>query len=328
MLTPQLLLPDEYVLKATAHINRAKEHVSFLCMMMTDSESTDVLIDALSAAAQRGVTVTVAADVFTYGELGGHFIPFRYYTRESRATTKMARELTKNGVDFTWLGRFSTLPFTGKTHSKCLIVDDTVYSFGGVNLDDRSLRYTDYMLRFDDSQLAQELRDDINRIIRADGRNFSYRSRQFSSLAHHTVLLDGGFQGDSIIYRRAVQLAKEAEHILFVSQYCPSGRLSKAIKNTSSRLYFNTPKTATFWNKLVIRTGILLSGHTTLYVRENYLHAKFIIFTMPDGKKIAITGSHNFVPGSVIFGTREIALETTDPHIIKQLESFFKTHVA
>ena len=48
---------------------------------------------------------------------------------------------------------------------------------------------------------------------------------------------------------------------------------------------------------------------------------------MPDGQKVAITGSHNFMFGSGAMGTREIALETTDHHIIRQLESFLHRHV-
>ena len=49
---------------------------------------------------------------------------------------------------------------------------------------------------------------------------------------------------------------------------------------------------------------------------------------MEDGSKVAITGSHNFAYTGVLLGTREIALETKDPSIIKQLESFIKKEVA
>jgi cardiolipin synthase A/B len=49
---------------------------------------------------------------------------------------------------------------------------------------------------------------------------------------------------------------------------------------------------------------------------------------MPSGEKIAITGSHNFSHSGVMFGTREIGLETSDPLVIDQLEQFHKTHVA
>jgi cardiolipin synthase len=49
---------------------------------------------------------------------------------------------------------------------------------------------------------------------------------------------------------------------------------------------------------------------------------------MPDGSKVAVTGSHNFVYGGVLLGTREIALETADPKVVRQLERFFKMNVA
>lgn len=328
MRTPTLLQPLEYIEAATKHITRAKDSISFLCMMVTDDSRTNTLIDALAAAARRGVRVEVAADTFTYGELGGHFIPLKYYTKRSRETTRMAKTLSDAGVKFTWLGRFSTLPFTGRTHSKCLVVDDTVYSFGGVNLYDESLDYTDYMFRCKDQQLALELRDEIARLVHADGSNFAYRSHSFTA-GKHTVLVDGGFQGDSVIYRRAVALSREADDVLFVSQYCPAGKLSRVLRQKKhTKLYFNKPENASFWNKAIIRVNMLASGQKTRYRKKNYLHAKFMIFTMPDGTKTAITGSHNFAPAGVVFGTREIALETTDKKVIAQLEDFFTRYVA
>ncbi len=329
MAHPKLLLPNEYVTSATEHIKKAKKRVSFLSMIISDSPATDSLIDALAGAAERGLDVVVAADNFTYGELGGHFIPLQYYTKRSRETTKMARALKKAGVKFRWLGRFSAMPFTGRTHTKCLIVDDTVYSFGGVNLHDENLAYTDYMFSIKDQQLALELHDEVARLIKADAENFSYRSHEVSYKDKSSVLVDGGFQADSLIYRRATQLAKEASEVLYVSQYCPAGRLAKEIKKVEKRkIYFNPPAMANPWNKLVIRTGMALSGYSTLYKRTSYLHAKFIIFTMADGTKTAITGSHNFMPGTVLFGTKEMALQISDKAIIAQLESFYKKHVA
>jgi cardiolipin synthase len=142
------------------------------------------------------------------------------------------------------------------------------------------------------------------------------------------VLTDGGFQGDSIIYRRVCELAKEAKEVLLVSQYCPTGKLARILRNKPAKLYFNPPELAGPLNRAVISVGMLFSHHKTLYKRDRYLHAKFMIFTMPSGEKIAITGSHNFVYGGVLLGTREIALETNDRKIIRQLEAFFQEHVA
>ena len=49
---------------------------------------------------------------------------------------------------------------------------------------------------------------------------------------------------------------------------------------------------------------------------------------MSDGKKVALTGSHNFSHKGVVFGTREVALETSSPVLIEQLEAFFTTYIA
>ena len=324
---PKLLLPPEYAKEAADRIRGAKSHVSMLCLTMSPGDSTGPIIDALCDAAKSGVDVEVAADIFIYGEIGGHLIPIKYYRKKSRPTTEMAKRLMASGVKFTWLGQFSATPFTGRTHIKCLVVDDTVFSFGGINPDDRTFTNNDYMLMVSDTQLALELRDDIARLIKADGGGFAYRSHEFSYMKTSRVLIDGGFQGDSLIYRRACALAKEAKSIIFVSQYCPTGKLGRILRQKRADLYFNPPANATLLNRVVIGTGMFFGRHQTLYTRGQYLHAKFMLFTMPDGRKVALTGSHNFVYGGVLLGTREIALETEDKKIIKLLEKFYKRYV-
>ncbi|MBC7512761.1 phosphatidylserine/phosphatidylglycerophosphate/cardiolipin synthase family protein [Candidatus Saccharibacteria bacterium] len=328
MSTPKLLVTADYISDAIKTITAAKQRVIFMSLMFTDDDATDDFVDALEAAAKRGVSVQIAADVFTYGELGGHFLPYKFYTKKSRATTRTVKELTKLGITFNWLGRFSVTPVTGRTHIKCLVVDDTVYSFGGVNLYGKDITgNSDYMFICKDARLADDLTHEFNQITKADRGRYTYRSHKFS-YGKHTILTDGGFQGDSIIYRRVCELAREASDILLVSQYCPTGKLSRILKSKSSRLYFNPPQLAGPINKAVITLGMLFSQQKTSYTRDRYLHAKFMIFTMPGGNKIAVTGSHNFVYGGVLLGTREIALETDDPKIVRQLERFFETYVA
>ena len=324
--SPQLLLPTDYVHDATEHIKAAKKRVSFLSMIVADDTTTDKLIDALSAASERGVTVEVAADVFTYGELGGFFLPTWYRTKQSRSTTRMSKRFIKSGVKFTWLGRSHATLFSGRTHIKWCVVDDVVYSFGGVNLYQKGIENNDYMFKIDDPQLADALINEHHRLARADAGDYSYRSHRIA-YGQDTVLIDGGIFGDSVIYRRACKLATEATHVTLVSQYCPTGKLSSILKKTDSRLYFNPPTQATHLNRVIISLGMLFSGHKTLYKQPQYLHAKFMLFDMPDGRRVALTGSHNFVNGGVLLGTREIALETENKKIIRQLESYLKKYV-
>lgn len=324
---PKLLLPLEYVADVTKHIKNATRRVSLLSMVVADDSSTDELIDALAEAAQRGVAVEVAADIFTYGELGGFFFPTKYRSRQSRATTRLSKRFIASGVKFTWLGKSRATIFSGRTHVKWCMVDDTVYSFGGVNLYQKGIDCNDYMFKIVDEELADKLVDEYHRLARADAGDYSYRSHSFTHGADK-ILIDGGFIGDSIIYRRACKLAEEASRILLVSQYCPTGKLGRLLQKTDSRLYFNPPSNATRLSRLVIRVGMYFSKNETLYDKSRYLHAKFMIFDMPDGRRVALTGSHNFVKAGVLLGTREIALETENPQTIKQLEDFWSDYVA
>lgn len=324
----KLLSPHEYIKQATAAISRAEKRVSFISMVITDDDSTDELLNALAAAAKRGVEVRVAGDMFTYTELSGQFIPSHYYSKKVRSTTRMARTLSRAGVDFHWLGRLNITTVSGRTHSKWCVVDDTVFSFGGVNLYEEATRNADYMFRTKNTALANTLFTEHQRIVRADKKSHAYRSHSLKLDAMSTVLFDAGLFGDSIIYEHACSLAKRARRITYVSQYCPTGKLTRLLHKTNSLLYFNQWQTARGFNRFVIRAGMFLTNQQTSYRRTAYLHAKCMIFELIDGTKVAITGSHNFVHGGALLGTREIALETTDPKIIAQLETFITEHVA
>ena len=143
-----------------------------------------------------------------------------------------------------------------------------------------------------------------------------------------TMLMDSGGFGKSVIYKHAVKLARESDQILLVSQYCPSGRLGQILRKKKARVYFNPKGSAgDVVNNFLIGNKITASAQENGYTRPRYLHAKFMIGTMPDGSKRAISGSHNFTAIGVRAGTREIALETDNPDTIAQLEKFFETMV-
>jgi cardiolipin synthase len=323
----KLISPKEYIAQAANDVTKAQRRVALIAMVIADHPATHPLIVAIEAAAARGIDARVSADVFTYGEVSGSFLPVKYYSPNARLATKMARTLRRAGVRFDWLGRARLTLFNGRTHSKWCVVDDTVYAFGGVNIHEEGVHNADYMFRVEDAALADRLIDEQDRIAKAERRSGNYPS-VVHEFPDKTVYFDGGVVGQSAIYRRVCELTRDAEEVLYVSQYCPTGRLARELRKKNTRLYFNRPEQADFLNKALIKFSILTSGLRTHYKKKRYLHAKFMIFTMPGGTRIAITGSHNFAYTGVLFGTREVALETKDEKIIRQLEAFFETKVA
>lgn len=322
----KLLTSTEYIEQAVVAIRKSKERVYLLSMVMAKHELTTDLFHALEDAARRGVKVHVAADIFTFKEVSTGFLPFRYYTAGARGTNQTTKELRKAGVQFSWLGSTRATLFSGRTHSKWCIVDDIIFTFGGVNLYQEGILNTDYMFKLEDKRIADRLVEEQNRIKLADRQARNYSSVIYE-LSESSMLLDGGIIGQSVIYRRACELAKEAESILFVSQYCPTGKLARIFRKRKVALYYNRPEQAKGLNRFLIWLGQIVSGFHTRYKRKPYLHAKFMIFTMPDGTKTALTGSHNFAYTGVLLGTREIALETTRADIISQLETYFEQSI-
>jgi cardiolipin synthase len=324
----KLVSPIEYVAQAAELVRNAKKRVYLVSMVMADHPNTNELLTAIKSTAERGIKVNVAADIFTFGEVSGGFLPIRYYSPGSKNTTTMVKVLKKAGVTFHWLGRGRITIFNGRTHSKWCVIDDTVFCFGGVNLYDGGIDNVDYMFRVEDAALANRLVEEQIRIQKSEQSSGNYPSA-IVELEDMKLLIDGGIIGQSVIYRRACELAEEATKITFVSQYCPTGKLARTLKNRKGvKLYFNKSVNTHGLNKLVLSFTQFVSGLQTSYRKKRYLHAKFIIFTFKDGTKKAITGSHNFAYTGVLLGTREIALETTDPQIISQLEGFVEKRVA
>lgn len=321
-----IFAPPAYAAALVKDIERAHHRVVLFSHILGCDASTRKLIDALCTAAERGVKVEVASDVFTYSIMGGwKSTPFTVDNR-IRTLRTMAKEFKRSGVKFQWIGQLGPILFAGRMHIKWCVVDDKVYSFGGVNLYEEGLQYADYMFGGRDGELGDRIVKEHERIVRTNRVGKAHRSYQFPSL-YGTVLVDGGKMGDSIIYERACELARKAHSITFVSQYCPTGKLGKIMQAKGAKLYFSPWQLARGFNRFLIRVSMAATGYKTLYNRQTFIHAKCIIYTMPDDSKIALTGTHNFVRGGVALGTREIALETSDPHIITQLEEFLTKYI-
>ena len=325
----KLLLPRDYIDDLIKKIDAAQRRVLMIALVITDDEATSDIISAIERASRRGVQVSVGFDLyFTYREIEASSSRLSGIRRQLGRMRAMRRKLTSSGAEVRWLGMFGMTLFSRRTHIKWTVVDDTVYSFGGVNLYSEGINNNDYMMRVSDATIAEQVSAEHHRVIATDRAGVGYDSHAIS-LPPSQILVDGGKIGDSIIYRRALELSRQAKQITYVSQYCPTGRLGATLRrHPQAKIYFNQWQNAhDRLNRILIRLSSFFHGIKSIYHSKDYLHAKFMIFTMDDNSKIAIAGSHNFVAAGGLLGTREVAIETTDQTVISQLEDFVKNQL-
>lgn len=324
---PEIITAEKFIERVVRDVDAAKSRVWVMSMIVNEDDSTQPFFDALAAAAARGVETKFAADTFTFTELSGRMSGSQAFLSRVRGVARLRKKLRAANIDFSWLGGYTYTLFTGRTHVKWVVIDDVVYSFGGINLYDLGLESADFFVRIVDASLAKRLVAEHQRIVTANAREYSYRSHSFK-ITDGTVLVDGGFIGDSLIYDRACLLAKKADRIICVSQYCPTGQLARLMRQRQTELYFSSDEHASLMNRVVIWLGSRITGLRSLYRRDEYIHAKYIIFYNSDGSRAAITGSHNFVKAGEYLGTKEIALETRSDKIIDQLEAYTRDEIA
>ena len=314
---PRLLMADEYIKELLRATRAAKKRLFMLFFAMTNDDETHEIIDEIISAAARGVKVHVAVDMISL-----------YLNKSFKDIKEITARLRRSGIKVFILGTHSNIIFVGRNHSKWYVADDTVFSFGGINLNDTHLsKHVDYMLCINNEKLADMFCREQLRIESKNKHGGKVRSRSVKTDVG-TVLFDGSMYNRSLIYKRAVKLAGEADEILYVSQYHPTGKLNRVMRGKNVRVYANNPEDALSIDGRVM-TGLSRksSRQTNSYTRGTYIHAKFMIFTMPDGRKKALLGSHNFFKLTSIVGTREIDLETENPLIIAQLEKFFRDNI-
>lgn len=322
------LLPAKiYLRDLIQSINNARFRIDIIALIISFKDIEPLEI-ALLNAVERGVQVRIALDFFSRTEslhtIFGHFESTR---NKHLQIDRSLERLQKAGAEVFWLGTQKQLnPYTARTHCKWSVIDDIVYCGGGVNLYHHGIVSADFMLKWQSADVASHLASRFTTIV--SNNNHYVEDSSYVIDSKTTLLHDGGAPRVSLIFDHAVELASHASSIIFVSQYNPSGQLVKFLKKANTRYYFNKPFYGTGKPAgLMMSISQILHRFPNEYRHERYLHAKYIIFTMPDGKRAAITGSHNFSRLGATLGTKEVALMTSDEKIIDQLDAFTKKYV-
>jgi cardiolipin synthase len=311
----KVVLAQDYTAQITQLINSAKKRIVIAAMTMRAGEVAGPILQAVVNAARRGINVHIVADVFCqHGSNRPDGISHSRFRHDCAQTRELLNEIHALGGTVDWVGRIGLNPYAGRMHCKATIIDDNVFSFGGVNFCDDGFRNIDYMLYVKDAAVA----NDVHNIV----GNLPATNIEMPLNAANTLLYDGGRKGESLIYDRACELAGRARAVVYVSQMCPTGRLADVLKQAKATCYFNQPaKTGLKPSTLAQLWDNWRTGTINHYEGDAYVHAKCMLFELKDGTKAVLSGSHNFSWRGVTFGTKEIALLSTDPELWRKLQA-------
>lgn len=324
MVNFELLEVEKYYKSLLREIPRAKKRVVIASMVVLWGERTAPVFLLLKEALARGVQVTILFDRYTrltylYGLTG------KAATERVKQTYRMLEDLSAEGATVYGFGKLGIVPYKGRCHIKATIVDDRVYSFGGANFMDEIFDATDIMLTGSDAKTA----DRLAKLIEHIGTNRPPLSDDEVKIDRHNMLLfDGGQPGRSLIYERACELTAQSKRVVVASQMVPSGQLARLLAETDATIYFNRPEQMLPIDSLGQAFDQQRYRIKNSYTGAGYIHAKIMLFELGSGKKVALSGSHNFSYRGVQFGTQEIALESRDEVLWEQLHNFVQKKIA
>lgn len=321
---PKFVLKDsqEYYDDLLKKLPKAKERIVIAAMILLWGEKTDALFMEIEKALQRGVRVHVLLDNFTRLGTSNPGLNRSALRVQLKKTFLLLERFKELGAKTTIVGKIGMNPFKGRCHVKVTIIDNNVYSFGGVNFSDLYFTHSDYMLHTNDEDVADCLEQLVTHL--ANAPTFLPDAEVAFGMGE-TILFDGGEPRHSLIYGRALELATESRQVYFVSQMAPSGALAQALRKVNTKYYFNRPEqmpAPARWGQAFDQQRYHIPNS---YSRSEFIHAKFMLFELHDGTHVVLSGSNNFSYRGVAFGTKELALYSTDKKLWQALYKFIET---
>ncbi len=321
--TIDFLMAADYFDQLVVGIPRAKKRIVIHAMTILWGPTTGIFVPLLEDALERGVKVTIVGDYYSKFYANKPSFARKNTSPKWSYTRAMNYRLEDAGAKIIYIGKIGLNPYKGRTHSKATIIDDDVYTFGGVNFTSDSFDNHDYMLHLKSPVLAGYIENLVTKI--ASGKPLKDISKKINK--HTTLLFDSGSPGKSIIYETACDVVSKAQNVYFVSQMCPSGRLAKEISQTDYECYFIRASQADAPANFALLFDKARYHMTNLYKGKRYIHAKYILCEYADGSKHIVSGSNNFSWRGIAYGTKEIAIHSTDPKLWDVFFQFTHSHI-
>lgn len=331
---------EEYWVELVKQLDHTKagDRIAMIVMGFKPLESASSRVTtALLAAADRGVEVNLVTDAInlllnvdneTPGPLWWQ--PKPVYTPPSfrayiHAISALNERPTGHATIINKPNRLFTNPVANRNHIKYTIINDTIF-VGGCNLNNTS--WLDLMVSWQDKVTANYLYDLILSLHRTESTQalFQNQDQEIAIDADTALYIDSGKKGQSLIFKKALELIDSAEKSLIITcQYFPNSITAAHLAAAHRRgvdveVIFGHPTTQGRIGGLGQQVSILRERNRVpaqlfqkmLPKSGPALHAKLIAT-----EKGAIIGSHNYVRAGVSLGTAEIALLRYDTAFAK-----------
>ncbi len=332
--------PQQFLKDFTQQAEKAERRIYLQSMLFEYGKVLSELEPILIKKAKEGLEVQIHIDWVSqrYSEGNPNIILPLYGEKRRRMLhvhhqSKLLRDrLTDAGVIITFTNPpgliTKVLSIFGRNHKKLYIVDDDVW-VGGINLFDMAFDNIDVMVKFTESEFLEILSKEFYKI----NENKHQENYCVSFNKDSELLVDAGLVGKSLIYDEAIMLIQQAtKSITFVSQFVPEVKLLNALIEASDRDVDITVITSPMLHEYFVEFPYKITyqlflaktknkNNIKIFYQDRQVHAKLFIAD----HQTAIFGSHNFVSTGGILGTEELAIKTTDQHLVQQLEEFIKT---
>src|SRR3989344_1879333 len=305
---------EEFMTDMISSIQQAKDRVWLEFMQFESGEIMSGLVDSLIAAKERGVDVRLHLDPYTLD-----------HTRVGNRDVLRGAQIVRNQKE-----PQSGLDERTLHHRKFSVVDDVSW-LGTINLTDGDVTgMENFMLRITNSQVVDVLKEIF---ANPQKENIAYQFLDFEN--SFELLIDSGKPNNSIIFEKSLEMIENAkEKIEFVTQYWPTGRLLKALKEKAKQgveveIVMEPMGDHRVWRYpfKIGRRSFLNSlerdpAGLKIYYADKPTHAKGLLV---DGKA-ALVGSHNLYEPMVKAGVKEMSIYTEDPDLVTQMQERIFNH--
>jgi phosphatidylserine/phosphatidylglycerophosphate/cardiolipin synthase-like enzyme len=320
-----VLRPHEFIDEVEQLSSLAQTRVWMQAMYIAEGSIFKRIEQLLRSSAARGIDTRLHADWFCIKFINGKRV--KQNSQAYLAKQFMLMELQKANIKFTLTNRPSFIerlfPYKGRNHMKITVIDSVAF-LGGVNLADDDFEFADFMIRLTDPHLVEAIANLYISIENQTVKNEAVIVDQTT-----TLLIDKGSMGKSVILNHAVDLVSSSKvSAEYTCQFFPDGpllnslhraylnkRVVRAIcppRNSFSRMFI----LVFLFNRLSMR---LRRKFVPVYILDRPLHAKLLIVD----KATVVFGSHNLTRNGVLIGTGEVALQSSSPELVKNLQDYF-----